>query len=232
MMNSPIVQSDKPVGLVGGSGLSRVEFGSIQRLCGPIVAADGGANWLHEAGVTPDAVIGDMDSIDDRVAGDLPPDRLHQIAEQDSTDFEKCLTRIDAPLILGAGFLGKRADHMLAACSALLRHRDRRCILLGGTDLLVLCPPRLELGLARGTRASLYPMLPVSARSTGLRWPLDGLDLAPDRLIATSNEVSETRVSIEVDRPGLLVILPDATLAETVLALKRNDARWPAPAPR
>ena len=41
-------------------------------------------------------MIGDFDSISDAAQRALPPAALHRIAEQDSTDFDKCLRNIDA----------------------------------------------------------------------------------------------------------------------------------------
>jgi thiamine pyrophosphokinase len=54
--------------------------------------------WLPTAARTgcwppapPEAVIGDFDSIRPAARTALPPDRLHPIAEQDTTDFDKAL---------------------------------------------------------------------------------------------------------------------------------------------
>ncbi|WP_163849226.1 thiamine diphosphokinase [Pseudooceanicola aestuarii] len=228
----PILRSDRPVGLVGGSGLNIAELGVIRRNCGPLVAADGGANLLMAHGVVPDAVIGDLDSLDPDVARRIPADRVHHVSEQDSTDFEKCLTRIAAPLVVGTGFLGRRVDHMMAACTALVRHADRPCLLLGGEDQLFHCPPEVALSLETGTRVSLYPLAPVTGRSEGLRWPIDGLAFRPDGRVGTSNVALGGTVRLSMDGPGMLVILPAATLAETALVLAGGGGRWPVPAPR
>ena len=60
----------------------------------------------------------------------VPPERLHPIPEQDSTDFDKCLRHIAAPLVLGVGFLGGRVDHELAAFSTLVTRCDRPALRL------------------------------------------------------------------------------------------------------
>ena len=70
------------------------------------------------------AVIGDMDSLRDperlRAAG-VP---MHpRSPSRTSTDLEKCLYSVEAPLFIGLGFLGGRIDHHLAAMNALVRHR-------------------------------------------------------------------------------------------------------------
>ena len=76
----------------------------------------------------------------------------------------------------------------------------------------------LELTLPVGSRFSLYPLGPVTGRSRGLRWPIDGLLLEPWGMIGTSNEVSGP-VRLEVDQPRLLVILPRRAAAAAVSGL-------------
>ena len=45
-----------------------------------VVAADGGAIVALNAGITPDAVVGDLDSVTARPSLSLPPDRLHRVS--------------------------------------------------------------------------------------------------------------------------------------------------------
>jgi thiamine pyrophosphokinase len=143
---------------------------------------------------------------------------LFEIREQDSTDFDKALRSIDAPLVIGVGFLGGRLDHQLAVLSTLLRHHDRPCALLGAQELVFHLPPVLDLDLAPGAVVSLFPMQPVTGRSEGLEWPIDGLDLAPGGRVGTSNR-ARGRVRIETDGPGLLAMVPRAALDAVMRAI-------------
>ena len=59
-----------------------------------VVAADGGADQAVNHGVIPDAVIGDFDSITNTTRARIPEDRLHPDQDQDTTDFDKCLSQI------------------------------------------------------------------------------------------------------------------------------------------
>ncbi|WP_372885279.1 thiamine diphosphokinase [Shimia sp.] len=183
-----------------------------------LVAADGGAAHCLARGILPEAVIGDMDSCPDAVLQGIPPGRVHAIAEQDSTDFDKALRNIDAPLVLGLGFTGARIDHELACYNALLRHADRPCLLLGGSDLVFLAPPAIELPLAPGTRVSLFPLARLGGRSRGLRWPIEGLSFDPAGRVGTSN-AAEGPLGLEFPEPGMLVILPRQCLGVAVRAL-------------
>lgn len=189
-----------------------------------LVAADGGANVALAFGRVPDWVIGDFDSISAETLAAIPHDRHMKVAEQETTDFEKCLMRLVAPFILGVGFTGARADHALSVWNGLARYPDRRCVILGETDLIFAAPPDIALDLAKGTRLSLFPMGQVTGRSEGLRWPIAGLDFAPDGRIGTSNEV-EGPVRLTFDGPGMLIILPLDCLDQAITAL-RSAPRW------
>ena len=181
-----------------------------QRL--PVIAADGGVYAVLESGWAPDLVIGDMDS-----SGDLPADmrRLH-LTGQDDTDFEKCLKRINAPLIIGFGFLDARLDHTLAAIHALVAlPHDAPILLLGATDMLLRLRGDITFPATAGERVSIWPLgRQRFQRSRGLRWSLDGLEMAPGQLVGTSNVATGGDVEIVADGgAGYALIRPVAAAA-------------------
>lgn len=219
MMPDRIVDFHEPVTLVGGGDAEAAQLRLALSLAPRLLAADGGANMAVAEGLSPELVIGDFDSVTAETLAAIGANRHMHIPEQESTDFEKCLMRISAPFILGLGFMGPRADHGLAAWNGLVRHAGARCILLGREDLAFAAPARLALDLAPGTRFSLFPMARVTGQSRGLRWPIDGLVLAPDGRIGTSNEATG-RVELAFDGPGMLVILPVGCLDAAITALR------------
>ncbi|MFO1203143.1 MAG: thiamine diphosphokinase [Tabrizicola sp.] len=219
-MNSPIVQSTHGVTLAGGGPFSARDLKLALRRAPVAVAADSGADRLLRHGVSPEAVIGDMDSISDRARAEIPQARQHLVAEQVTTDFDKALRSIEAPLVLALGFAGARLDHGLAAFSTLIARAERRCILIGPEDLAFAAPPRIELSLVPGEPFSLFPMARVTGRSEGLEWPIDGINFAPDGMIGTSNRVVARRVRLEFDQRGMLVILPRRRLDAAIRALR------------
>jgi thiamine pyrophosphokinase len=220
-----IVQTSGSITLIGGAEVTAKLFQMAKTRAPRVVAADGGADYALAQGVLPEAVIGDCDSISASARAALPPERLYQISEQDSTDFEKCLARIDAGLILGVGFSGARLDHQLAVCNALVRAPAKRCVLLGPDDLVFLAPPAVALGLPDGCRVSLFPMGAVEGHSEGLKWPIRGLNFAPDGQIGTSN-MALGDVHLSVTAPKLLVILPLAHLDAVIDGLSGAGAWW------
>ena len=217
-----IVHSAQPVTLIGGGALGPGDPARTLALAPVPVAADGGAEALLAAGVMPEAVIGDMDSLSAEARAAIPPDRLHAVTEQETTDFDKCLRLIDAPAILGLGFLEGRLDHALAALAGLMRARDRPCLLIGQEDLAFHCPPDLRMTLPEGMRVSLYPLAPVAVSATGLVWPLDRLALAPGGQLGTSNAALGGDVTISPAAPGLIVILPREARDAALGAIRRR----------
>lgn len=177
-----------------------------------VIAVDGGADAVLAAGLVPEHVIGDLDSVS--AAGRRAfADRLQHVAEQDSTDFGKALRLHPAPLTIAVGFIGARVDHFLSCLTELARS-GAACILLGEEDCVCIAPRIVELDLAAGVRVSLWPLTPVTGRSNGLRWPLDGVPLSTVTRAGTSNEATGP-VRLDLDGTCAL-ILPAQNLPEMI----------------
>ena len=236
-MIEPIVHENEPLTLVGGSDLSQIVLNICLTHAPRVVAADGGADAVLARGLTPLAVIGDMDSLGEAARAAFA-DRLHPVAEQDTTDFEKCLDRISAPMILAAGFLveppaqeisapmilaagflGGRLDHQLAAMNAVFRRRAGHVVLVGADDVLMLLTGPCEMDLEAGMRFALLPFSPVRVATRGLRWDLHDQILAPDGLISSSNAAADGPVAIRPEGPVFLTV-PLAGLAAVTAAVR------------
>ena len=217
-MVSPRFRGESGVTLVGGGPVSQEDLCESLALAPYLVAADGGADLCLAAGVIPDLVIGDLDSVSPEALQTLGTDRIVHDPDQDTTDFEKCLARIESPLVLGLGFLGARIDHQLAAFSALVRRPGGSVVLIGGDDICLHAPPALALDLPAGMRLSLFPLARVSGTSRGLEWPIDGPAFAADGRIGTSNRVTGA-VRLSFSGAGMLLILPRAALGAVLQRL-------------
>lgn len=228
-VNTKIVNELNPVTLIGGGAVGPGDLEAALAIAPVCVAADGGAHVALEAGLTLAAVIGDMDSLSETARSQIPIASQHKIPEQMSTDFDKALRHISAPLVVAVGFSGRRMDHQLAALHTLVMRPEVPCLMLAPEDVIFLCPPRFDLPMAAGTRVSLFPMGAVAGKSEGLEWPLEGLAFAPDGTSGTSNQATGD-VHLEVDAPAMLCILPRRfmTAVAAHLAAIPVHARWPA----
>ncbi len=217
-MKAKIVNTHENVTLIGGGELGADDLSEALSHAPVLVAADSGADAALEQGQVPQAVIGDFDSLSDTARATLSPERMHRIPEQESTDFDKALRNISAPMVLAVGFLGARVDHQLSVLNVLARRDDVACVLLGGNEVILATPRHFAVDLDPGDVVSLFPMRPVTGRSHGLVWPIDGLELRPDGRVGTSNR-ADGSIVLETEGPGLLTILPRRALKAVITAL-------------
>ncbi|MCD7060426.1 thiamine diphosphokinase [Pelagibacterium xiamenense] len=197
--------------VVGGGTVAPALLRALTKDAAGLVGADSGGDTILAAGLVPDAVIGDMDSIGD-LSGFPAATQVIRIAEQDSTDFGKCLYSTRAPLTLGLGMTGGRFDHTLAALNAVARvAHERKIILIDEHDLALGVSGSISVRVGEGARVSIYPLGRTAfAGSQGLLFPLDGLVMEPGGRIGTSNAATADVVSITVaegpQSPWLLIL--------------------------
>jgi thiamine pyrophosphokinase len=209
--------------IVGGG---TVDFDLLRELYasgGHLVGADGGADQIVAAGLKPELIVGDFDSLTNPHAW-LGKTRLMQIAEQETTDFEKALYSTRAPVTVALGMTGRRFDHTLAALDAVTRHaQKRKIVLVDEEDVAIALTDKFSFTVAAGERVSIHPLAPVLFwRSDGLKYPLDAVKLAPGVRTGTSNEALTGPFTIApeegVHAPWLL-ILPRSYLAALIAKL-------------
>ena len=212
---TPLINERKdPLILVGNGAYDTAMLAKFAHL-GRVVAVDGGYYGCRLAGITPDLLIGDMDSVDPIDLLDArKKTRVHPISEQDTTDLEKALRNVRAPAILGFGFLGKRFDHSLAALSVLARFTEmHRVMLVGSEDIVHVTSGPFKMRIDAGRRLSVWPLGNIEFdRSSGLNWPLDGLQMSPNGRVGTSNKMASDRLEIYPKEGGEAAY---AVLAET-----------------
>jgi len=227
-VKTTIVASNSPITVVGGGQVGPDDLKDALQLAPMCVAVDGGANLAVAQGVEIAALVGDFDSVTSETLSRIPSARQFKLAEQETTDFDKALRSVAAPLIVAVGFSGGRVDHQLAALSSLARHPHQRCLLIAGTQLIFLAPPNITLPTRAGDVVSVYPLAAVRGQSRGLEWPLDGLELSPLGRLGTSNRATGA-LTLSMDRPAALLMVPRDLMQQVAQALLRPDAAgWPA----
>ncbi|MDR0441906.1 MAG: thiamine diphosphokinase [Treponema sp.] len=179
------------------------------------IAADSGLVAAERAGIKPDCIIGDMDSVAaSRLAAYPPECIMRHDTDKDYTDTELALTaaieRGCEIWIIGGG--GGRLDHLFGIRSLFERDvfprrwitdtADIRCVDAASGD-------RLSLALEKGALVSVFPLGagPWKAKSSGLKWRLD--DLKWNRgFFGLSNVVVDGYFSIAAEQGRFMVILP------------------------
>tara|TARA_B100000900_G_C20441941_1_gene659409 strand:+ start:264 stop:929 length:666 start_codon:yes stop_codon:yes gene_type:complete len=206
--------------IVGGADFSEDLFYNLYEKEIPIIAADGGANFLADQSILPELIIGDLDSVEEQKIQNIESQKIIKISCQNNTDLEKVLLNTQSPLTLGIGFLGSRIDHELASLSALAKYPQKKIILVGEKDIILLAPPNLSLSSFEGMRVSLYPLGSVRVQSSGLKWSTEGLTMNPVDLIGTSNEAVGKIIHLVPDKPKLLLIMPISSLNDAISQLE------------
>ena len=192
-----IFMHDEPIILVGGSKINSQLLKTIYKKH-KIYAADSGANFLLSNEMDFEAVIGDMDSIDSQKLSYIKNEKKILISDQNTTDLQKCLSKINSNIFIGFGFIDLRLDHTLASLTAINRkHSARVIILVGEIDTVVWVKGKWSCEIPVGTRLSLWPLgEQFFHSSTGLKYSLKDLTLHPLNLIGTSNETIGRKFSL------------------------------------
>ena len=183
------------------------------RAAARIVCCDGAASALLRAGLEPDLVVGDLDSLDPALKKRFGKRLVHE-SEQETNDLSKafraCMARgWKSIVILGAG--GRREDHLLGNASLLPLFAAAGADVRMETDYGTFLPVLKSASFRRpaGTKVSIFsfhPEMPVTA--SGLKYPLDKLRL-PFWWCGTLNETNAPEFSLAFDgRAPLLLYFP------------------------
>ncbi len=181
-----------------------------------LLAADGGADLLLDAGVTPHRVIGDLDSTAD-------PARITELAMREAlqlehdagqmrTDCDKLLdlaAREGFEEITLAGVEGDQLDHMLATLHSAARSPLRvRVALRTGVGWVLRDEESLSLPTVPGRRVSLLPLTRTEGVTMrGVEWPLEKSALDPLGKTSISNRSNADLVSIRLWEGALFLFL-------------------------
>ena len=177
-------------------------------------------------GFVPDVILGDLDSLRPEVR-EFYEARGSQVEDlsrdQDSTDMQKALEKLQAPRsagglgpaavwdeVLVVGATGGRLGHQLSNINSLLLFPDLRVVLVGESSLAVRVPAgraRIEpLRDVEGPSCGLAPLPgPLQASTSGLHWDLNDTEMRFGGLISTSNRLEGSEGAVDIESDGDLL---------------------------
>jgi len=189
------------------------EFSSLAAPIGKndfVIAADGGYAHTQSLGLTPDAVLGDFDSL-----GFVPNNAIRHPAEKDDTDallaarlgLEKGCDRF----LLYGSLDGPRLEHTVANFQTLafLADRGKTGWLIGKTQIVTLLEnATLTFPETATGYLSVFAYGGEAAGITlrGLRYPLENGSLSPSFPLGVSNQFTGQKAAVSVEQGRLLVI--------------------------
>ena len=173
-----------------------------------IICCDGSAEDLLNAGMHPDAIVGDMDSLNVELA-DRFADRLYIDENQDNNDLTKAIdwcikSGYDDLVIVGA--TGKREDHTIGNISLLAEYiKDMNVLMVTDTGILRPFLTSSEISSFPGQQVSIFSIDPeTELTSSGLRYPLNRTKVK-NWWMATLNEALGDRFSLEFNTGRVIV---------------------------
>jgi thiamine pyrophosphokinase len=180
-----------------------------------ILCADGGTRHALALGLTPNIIIGDMDSttFDLRPLTEKGTQIIQHPTDKNETDLELAISHAltlnpDQILILAA--LGGRMDQTLAniALLANAQNANRNTKITDGREELFFCRDQVQI---EGRSGNIVSLIPCQGEVTGvftenLRWHLHHETLYPDRTRGISNEMTADVATVTI-RSGLLLVV-------------------------
>lgn len=181
-----------------------------------ILAADAGAEAAVRAGLRPDAVIGDLDSLSPRTRKQLPRTAFIRVARQDNTDFEKALDWLVSQRFthcIVAGSTGKRLDFTLGNFLSARPYLQKMeiCFRGKGWSVWPLTQSR-RLAAQPGARLSLLPLSACRGLTLrGVKYPVQNRSWRPGQNTGLwlSNQATARHVQVQLASGFLLVYLED-----------------------
>lgn len=174
---------------------------SILNHCDYLVCCDGATNNLYKTSKSPDAIVGDCDSLseDNRIRYSSI---IHCISEQETNDLTKavnfCRER-NLKTITIVGATGKREDHTIANISLLCEYMNDcevQIITDYGIFIAIDRPAVFESKI--GQQVSIFSIDRCSITTNGLKYPIKD-QIFSNWWQATLNESTETEFSIDTN---------------------------------
>ena len=182
-----------------------------------LIGADGGTRHALALGLRPDAVVGDLDSLEPETVADLAAQGVqierYPVAK-DQTDLELAIEaglKVGASEILLLGALGGRLDQTLANLLILAQRNWPVPLRLAEGDQLaqvLRSGECLTLHTAPGSTVSAIPLSTVvtGITYTGLEYPLVDATLAIGSTRGVSNVVATSPATVTI-REGVLLVV-------------------------
>jgi thiamine pyrophosphokinase len=175
-----------------------------------IICCDGSATGLLNTGLEPEAIVGDLDSLDPDTA-ERYSDRLFMDKDQETNDLTKAVrwcasNGFDDIVILGA--TGKREDHTLGNISLLAEYSSYiKVRMITDTGELIPLTKSGTIPSFPGQQVSVFAVNPFTkVTSEGLKYEMNDLELH-NWWRATLNEAKGDSFSLTFREGTLIVFL-------------------------
>jgi thiamine pyrophosphokinase len=179
-----------------------------------IICADGGANSAMKIGITPDFIIGDLDSVNKNVLNYYKDKSvIIKYKRQNDTDVEKCLKyaikkKYQEVILLGV--TGDRLDHTICNLGIVIKFYKKIKILINSENsFLTPADKPIQLKSIKGETISLYAFSDkTKITSQGLKYKLNNTALPFGVRESTSNVSISSLVNLKIIG-GIIFVIRD-----------------------
>lgn len=181
-----------------------------------IICADGGSEHALKAGITPNVIVGDLDSASPETVAvfkeqDIP--FIEYPTVKDKTDTELAIDYAVAKgynEILLLGCFGSRVDHTLANIMLLasLAQKGIKVRAVDENNDLYVCLDNVEILGEPGDYVSLIPLTAevIGVTTHNLAYKLENATLSLGSTLPLSNRLSQTKGIVEI-KDGILLVI-------------------------
>ncbi|MCT4687374.1 thiamine diphosphokinase [Vallitalea sp.] len=182
-----------------------------------IIGVDKGAQYLFNAGIQPNLIVGDFDSISQEVINELtkePSIKVNRfIAEKDETDTHLAIMEaihIGSTHIDLFGGIGTRMDHTIANIHILMIPLEKRikCRIINNNNIISLIDKTTYFFKNDYKYISLIPLTNtvIGISTKGLKYELNGYTMKQGISIGISNEFIKDKATVSLTN-GILIVI-------------------------
>lgn len=183
-----------------------------------LICADGGANTAYKLKLMPDIIIGDLDSISEKVYSYFEKKVIiKKIKRQNDTDVEKALKyliskKFSKVILLGA--TGNRLDHTFCNLGIVLKYFEKIDVdIIHENSILTAFKGTMEFDAEIGETISVYGFdNKTKFVSEGLKYKLNNISLKFGERESTSNKAVKSVVKIQ-SKNGIAFLIRDVKIS-------------------
>ena len=179
-----------------------------------IIAADGGTRHALALGLTPNVIVGDLDSLPSNFEpSTFNGEIILYPKDKNETDLELAIQHaltLNSQEIIILAALGGRLDQTLGNIALISNLQPSTCNLQlkDGIEEIFFCRDSCEIN---GTPNDLVSLIPwqgevIGIVTSGLKWPLQNETLYPHKTRGISNEMIGETAAVQI-KSGLLLIV-------------------------
>jgi thiamine pyrophosphokinase len=175
-----------------------------------IISVDGSSTSLHKMNITPELIIGDLDSYQE---SHFPLTPKIYLPDQNQCDFTKTLAYLEGKNLLpsiitgvNGGFLDqilKNISIFSQECSIL--YDEEQCAFLIHAEECK--TTTINLSFSKNTKISLIGAPEATISSEGLKWELNQYELSFFRQNSTSNETIKTPAKLNIHHGKAMIFI-------------------------